>query len=154
MQWPVASPYTLQLIPQVTDIDGLNHVNNGAYIRWCEQAAWQHSDALGLGLDDYQELDRAMAVRRSEYDYLKACYLSDRLTIGTWLAKGRGREGLIRRFEIRRQDDAKCVLRAEWQFACVTLSTGAPKRMPQIFKDVYLGNIQTDLSEKQPTASP
>ena len=66
-------------------IDGLGHTNNTVYIGWCEQAAWEHSTDLGLSLSDYQSLGYAMAVTRAVFDYRKATYEGDILTIDTWL---------------------------------------------------------------------
>ena len=70
MPWDYPDPFTLPLVPQADDIDALNHTNNGAYVRWCEKIGWAHSEKLGLGVADYVRLDRAMAIRRGEYDYL------------------------------------------------------------------------------------
>ncbi|HJW57088.1 MAG TPA: acyl-CoA thioesterase [Burkholderiaceae bacterium] len=82
--WDYAAPYTLSITPTPEDIDGLNHTNNAVYVKWCEQAAWGHSERLGLSLADYRRLDRAMAIRRSQYDYLLATYQGEALTLGTW----------------------------------------------------------------------
>ena len=65
MAWDFSNPFTLPRIPIAEDIDGLNHVNNAAYIRWCEGVAWGHSEALGIAMTDYQQLDRAVAIRRA-----------------------------------------------------------------------------------------
>jgi acyl-CoA thioester hydrolase len=85
MNWDLPQPYTLELAPSAADIDGLDHTNNAVYVRWCEQAGWAHSAALGLSLADYRRLDRAMAIRRSEYDYLLPTAAGEQLLLGTWL---------------------------------------------------------------------
>lgn len=36
MAWDFPNPSTLRRVPVADEIDGLNHVNNGAYVRWCE----------------------------------------------------------------------------------------------------------------------
>ena len=77
MDWDYPQPFTLPVTPQAGDIDGLNHTNNAVYVRWCEQAGWAHSERLGLSLDDYRRLDRAMAIRRGEYDYLLRVAVKD-----------------------------------------------------------------------------
>ena len=48
----------------------LDHVNNTCYVNWCQDIAWRHSESLGLGVADYRELNRAMAIRHGEYDYV------------------------------------------------------------------------------------
>ncbi|GIS01527.1 MAG: hypothetical protein CM15mP103_00780 [Gammaproteobacteria bacterium] len=35
---------------------------NTHYVEWCMEAAWAHTTAVGLGAEDYQRLDRAMAL--------------------------------------------------------------------------------------------
>jgi hypothetical protein len=84
-RWDFPGPHTIACAPGADDIDGLNHTNNGVYVRWCQDAGWSHSAALGLTLLDYQQLDRAMAIRRGEYDYLLATSLGEALTLATWL---------------------------------------------------------------------
>lgn len=81
MTWDFPQPFTLPVSPSVNDIDGLNHTNNAVYVQWCEKIGWAHSEALGLNLTDYQRLDRAMAIRRGEYDYLLPTLLDDKLTL-------------------------------------------------------------------------
>ena len=70
MLWDYPNAFTLPVVPQCNDIDGLQHTNNAVYVQWCEMIGWAHSEALGLSLIDYQRHDRAMAIRRGEYDYL------------------------------------------------------------------------------------
>ena len=137
MTWDYPQPFTLPLNPQPEDIDGLNHTNNGVYVRWCEQIGWAHSEKLGLGLADYQRLDRAMAIRRGEYDYLLPTLLNDRLTLATWLFPGDGKLTLERRFQLVRDGDQATVLRGRWELICIELSSGRAKRMPPEFIGTY-----------------
>ena len=91
MSWDHPNPFTLNVSPQAEDIDGLNHTNNAVYVQWCERIGWAHSEALHLSLADYQRLDRAMAIRRGEYDYLLPSLLGEGLTLATWLFAGDGK---------------------------------------------------------------
>ena len=95
------------------DIDGLNHTNNACYVAWCEQAAWRHSESLGIGLNEFQNMDRAMAIRHAEYDYALSTYLNDELSIETWLEPESAIK-MLRHFEIIRQGDRRIVLTATW----------------------------------------
>ena len=63
--WDHPDPFVLHTQVDPSDIDGLDHTNNTVYVKWCEQAAWAHSGALGLDLDTYRRLDRAMAITRA-----------------------------------------------------------------------------------------
>ena len=137
MPWDHPNPVTLPLVPQAEDIDGLNHTNNGAYVRWCEKIAWAHSEKLGLSVADYNRLDRAMAIRRAEYDYLLPSQLDDRLTIATWLFPGDGKLTLERRFQLIRDRDQATILRGRWELVCIEVSSGRVRRMPPEFIRAY-----------------
>ncbi len=117
-------------------LDGLGHVNNVMYLQWMQDAAWAHSQYLGLDLSAYQRLDAAMVARHHQLTYLSACFLDDQLTLNTWLTKNDG-FNLYRHYEIIRQHDNKKVFEASTHWVCVKMSTGRPVRMPEEFKKAY-----------------
>lgn len=139
MPWDHPKPFTMAVSPEPDDIDGLNHTNNAVYVRWCEKAAWAHSEALGLGLADYRRLDRAMAIRHGAYDYLLPTGAGEPLTLGTWLLAGDGRLSMERHFQLIRERDRATVLRGRWQLVCIALASGRPARLPPEFSQAYLG---------------
>ncbi|MTV42000.1 acyl-CoA thioesterase [Duganella radicis] len=138
MNWDHPQPHILALSPGAADIDGLDHTNNAVYVRWCEQAGWAHSEALGLSLADYRRLDRAMAIRRSEYDYLLPTAAGEPLLLGTWLYSTDGKLNMERRFQLLRASDGATVLRGRWALVCIEISSGRARRMPAEFCDGYL----------------
>jgi acyl-CoA thioester hydrolase len=135
------NPFTLPLAPQASDIDGLNHTNNAVYVRWCEQIGWAHSETLGLALADYQRLDRAMAIRRGEYDYLLPTGLGEELLLATWLFAGDGKVTMERRFQLVRVRDQATVLRGRWDLVCIEMSSGRARRMPEEFIAAYMPQV-------------
>jgi len=136
--WDRPAPFILPVTPQAIDIDGLDHTNNAVYVRWCEEAGWAHSNALGLALADYKRLDRGMAIRRSEFDYIFATNEGEALLLGTWLLPGDSPLAMQRCFQLIRQRDHTTVLRARWHLVCIELSSGRPKRLPPEFSAVYV----------------
>ena len=138
MVWDYPNPFTLLVQPQARDIDGLKHANNAVYVQWCEKIGWAHSESLGLNLADYQRLDRAMAIRRGEYDYLLPTTLHEELTLGTWLLASDGKLTMERRFQLVRNVDQITVLRGRWDLVCIELSSGRARRMPPEFCQIYL----------------
>lgn len=141
MDWDFLQPFIVPVTPHEGDIDGLNHTNNAVYVRWCEQAGWAHSECLGLTLDNYRRLDRAMAIRRGEYDYLLPTLRGEPLRLATWLVGGDGKLSMERRFQLVRDSDGVTVLRGRWDLVCIELSSGRPRRMPPEFLAVYMPAI-------------
>jgi acyl-CoA thioester hydrolase len=136
--WDVNTPFTVRLTPRAGDIDGLKHTNNAVYVQWCEQAAWAHSHQLGLSIEDYVRLDRAMAIRSASYDYLLPTFEGERLTLGTWLQGGDGKLSMRRHFQLLRDSDGATVMRGQWELVCIELDSGKPRRMPPEFIAAYL----------------
>jgi acyl-CoA thioester hydrolase len=122
---------------EAADIDGLEHTNNAVYVKWCERVAWAHSGSLGLDLACYQQLDRAMVITRSEFDYLRASKLGDNIAVATWITDCDQRLTMERHFQVVRLGDGITLLRARMEFACVELSSGKPRRLPAEFLDGY-----------------
>lgn len=119
------------------DIDGLEHTNNTVYVKWCEQVAWSHSVSLGLDLDCYRRLDRAMAITHSEFDYLQASREGDRVVAGTWIVDWDRKLTMQRHFQVIRPADGVTLLRGRMRFACIEVSSGRPRRLPQEFIEGY-----------------
>ena len=137
LPWDYPQPHILYTQVLAGDIDGLNHTNNAVYVDWCQRAAWSHSVALGLDLAQYQALDRAMAITYSEYHYLQASREGDEVAVATWSVDWDRKLTMSRRFQVIRLSDGVTLLRAAMRFACIELSTGRPRRLPQAFIEGY-----------------
>lgn len=138
MEWDYPHPFTLPVTPCAEDIDGLNHTNNAVYVQWCEKVGWAHSEALGLGMADYLRLDRAMAIRKAEYDYVLPSLQDEALTLGTWITASDGKLTMERRFQILRDSDGATILRGRWDLVCIEVGSGKPRRLPPEFCQIYL----------------
>ncbi|MEE4278623.1 MAG: thioesterase family protein [Halieaceae bacterium] len=135
--WDLAQAYVRRSEVTETDVDGLQHTNNTVYVRWCEEAAWEHSVALGLDLDSYHRLDRAMAVVEGRYRYLQASHLGDAIDTATWIIDWDRRLTMTRQFQVRSVKTGATLLRAEVRFACIEISSGKARRLPKEFVDGY-----------------
>ncbi|TDG16055.1 acyl-CoA thioesterase [Seongchinamella unica] len=147
MSWDYPQPYTLDVRVSTENIDGLQHTNNTVYVQWCEQVAWAHSVSLGLDLDAYRKLDRAMAITHSQYHYLQASREGDEITAATWIVNWDRRLTMQRRFQLVRVSDGVTLLRGAMRFACIEISSGRPRRMPPEFLDGY-GEAVLGLEDK------
>lgn len=141
MEWALPDPFVIDIRVADEAIDAYQHVNNSEYLRWIEQVSWAHSEALGLSLERYQALDRAMVVHRHELDYLAPAFAGDELKLATWIVECDGRFRLTRCFQLVRINDAKTLLHARTRFACVALSSGRPKRLPEEYRRIYGGAV-------------
>jgi len=137
IKWDYPEPHWLELSVDESDTDLLGHTNNVTYLRWLEQVAWTHSNALGLDWAEYQRLKRAMVVRRHELDYLAPSFAGDPLVVGTWLTGNDGKLSLWRRYQLVRVNDGVTLLRARTLFVCADLDSGKPRRMPEEFIKGY-----------------
>jgi len=153
MAWDHPQPFTLPVTPRGDDIDGLNHTNNAVYVQWCEKIAWAHSEALGLSLEDYRRLDRAMAIRRGEYDYLLPTVLGEALTLATWLLGSDGKLTMQRHFQLIRDRDQATVLRGRWDLVCIEIGSGRVRRMPPEFCAVYLAALVGRENARTPSST-
>ncbi len=144
MSWQRPAPFVIDIEVLSAHIDGLGHVNNVVYVGWLEDCAWRHSQSLGLGLDEYRRLDRAMAVLRHEIDYLASARLGERLQMGAWIVDSPRGLKMTRRFQLLRPADGVTLLNAQTTFACIELSSGRPRRMPEDFVERY-GRALVDL---------
>lgn len=137
LNWRYASPFVFDWHIDDGVIDHYGHVNNVAYISKIEELAWAHSNALGLTIEQYQAIDRGMAIKRHEVDYLLPCHDQQTIACATWIVACDKRLSLAREFEFICRQRQRVVFAARTEFVCIALSSGAPKRMPDIFKNTY-----------------
>lgn len=135
--WQLPDPHVIEWQITAEHIDHYNHVNNVAYVAQLEKVAWAHSNALGLDIATYQQLDRGMAISKHVIDYHAAALLGDHLLCATWIIHCDSRLKLSRQFQYIRSSDKRTMLTARTDFVCIALSTGKPKRMPSVFAQHY-----------------
>jgi acyl-CoA thioester hydrolase len=136
--WDYATPHvvTVEVVP--SDIDAYNHVNNSVYLAWFDKAAWSHSEALGISIEECTRIRRGMAAHRAEIDYQKAAVLGDQVAVATWIVSTDHRLRVERRFQVRRASNAETLARARTDYVCINLDSGRACRMPESFAKAYL----------------
>ena len=138
IDWDLPSPHVLGIAVADAEIDAYDHVNNAVYVAWCDRAAWEHSAVLGLPIERCLRLDRGMAVIRSVIVYRRPALRGDAVQVATWLLHSESRLRIRRRFQVRRPADGATLMRAEIEYACLTLSSGRPARWPPEFRECYV----------------
>lgn len=135
--WPVASPFIDRRVVVEDDLDAFRHVNNVRYIDWAMQAAWAHSNAVGLTFAAYERLGVGCVVRRHEFDYLAPASLGDDIAVATWFSENDNRVRLTRSFDIRRAPTGETLFKGRTLFVTIDMASGKPARMPKEFIEGY-----------------
>ncbi len=125
--------YTHIVVVSDAEIDDLGHANNVAYVRWVQDAAVAHSEAVGLGYAGYVALGGVFVIRRHEIDYLRSALRGDRLEVRTQISSIQAVQ-CQRRTTITRSGDGVEVARAVTTWVYVDGKSGKPVR---IHDDVY-----------------
>jgi acyl-CoA thioester hydrolase len=136
--WDFRGAHLIEIAVQPGDIDAYGHVNNSVYLTWLDRAAWSHSAALGIPLEQCVSLRRGMAAQRIEIDYLRAALAADLVQVATWIESTDARLRVVRRFQLRRKGDGHTLARARVDYVCINLDSGRATRMPPAFCQGYL----------------
>ena len=135
--WDRPGPHVVALEVAASNIDAYNHVNNSVYLSWFDDAAWSHSAALGISLEECVRIRRGMAAHRTEIDYQKAAVLGDQVAVATWIVSTDSKLRVERRFQVRRAS-GETLARARTDYVCINLDSGRACRMPESFARSYV----------------
>ncbi|MBL3826141.1 MULTISPECIES: acyl-CoA thioesterase [Marinobacter] len=134
--WDLPAPFTIDITVQAEDTDRLGHANNVVYVRWLEDVSWAHIESLGMSWSLHEKTGKAMAITRTEIDYLASANTGDQLVLGTWLTDYDGRFRSARQFQLVRPSDGKTLVRAVSTHACVDMKSQRPARAPKEFAEI------------------
>ena len=130
------------------DLDEQNHVNNVVYVRWVQEIATAHWQALA---SEAMRAELAWVARRHEIDYLAPALLDDELRVHTRVGHA---EGLLfeRHTEIARIADGRILARSRTLWIPVDARTGRPRRVgPEVRA---LVSVPDDAPDPTAGASP
>jgi len=107
------------------DIDEQNHVNNTVYVRWVQDIATAHWQAIAS-----PEAQEAIGwvVLRHEIDYKASVSLGDEVVLRTWVGKAT-RLTFERFTDIRRKRDHQFLSQARTLWCPINTETGRPVRV-------------------------
>ena len=136
-----ASPtFTLELTVEASAIDELGHASNIAYVRWVQDVAKTHSEAVGWDHDRYKTFGAVFVVRRYELDYVGSAMLGDRLRLDTYVESWSAASS-VRKTKILRASDDKVLFHASTVWALVSTTTGRPTRIPAEIREAFSKSI-------------
>jgi acyl-CoA thioester hydrolase len=119
------------------DIDAQGHANNVVYLRWAQEAAVAHSDAIGWTAECYRDAGVTWVVRTHQIRYRSPAGLGDELVVRTWVENMRAATSL-RRYEILRKADGLLLADAGTDWVLVGVNSGAPSRIPPEIRRAFL----------------
>lgn len=137
ISWDRPNPCVLSLKVDQEHTDRLGHTNNVTYLHWMEKISWQHVESIGMGWQVQEQEGKAMAIMRTEVDYLLSSHVDEELLLGTWITESDGRLYSARAFQLVRKSDGKTIMRALSRYACIHLESGRPGRMPKSFVEAH-----------------
>jgi len=120
------------------EMDALGHVNNAIYLHYLEQAAWEHSESLGITLDRYTGLGGVFIMRKLEIDYLHPAVAGDTLEIATWVHAMHGARA-FRKYQITNTRSGQVVARATALWAWIERASGRPRPIPAELISIFAG---------------
>ena len=136
IDWDLPAPFTIEIAVRPEDTDRLGHANNVVYVRWLEDVSWAHIESLGMTWELHEKTGKAMAITRTEIDYLASTNAGDQLVLGPWLTDYDGRFRSARQFQLVRPSDGRTLVRAVSTHACVDLKSQRPARAPKEFAEI------------------
>jgi acyl-CoA thioester hydrolase len=103
-----SAPFELRVRVAAADIDQLGHVSNIVYLRWVQEAAIAHWQAIAPAA---AQSDLFWVVVRHEIDYKRPALPQDEIIVSTWIG-GADRLKFERHTEILRASDRHLLAKA------------------------------------------
>lgn len=128
MTEPGPRSFTATITVRHRDADELGHVNNAVYLTYAVEAAYQHAESAGFGLDYMRALGGYFVVRHSEIDYHRPAKPGEVLLVTTSITEMRGMRA-TRRTEMIDSESGKSVASARMDYVWVD-AKGRPARIP------------------------
>lgn len=141
-KWDHPPAHTYSMTVGSGSIDVLGHANNCEYLKWMEQAAWSHCEAINMDFAQWQKLGFAWVAHHTEIDYLAAAFANDELVIGTWISHNDHKLAITRQYQIIRKSDGKTLVKANNRWVCINLDTQKASRMPEEFKRAFACDLE------------
>ena len=120
------TPFETSVAVMPEDIDEQNHVNNTVYLRWVQEVATAHWQAIA---SSEAQGEIAWVVLRHEIDYKAPAFLDDEIVLRTWVGKAT-RLTFERFTEILRRRDGQLLSKARTLWCPINAQTGRPVRVP------------------------
>ena len=120
-------PFEMPKTATSADIDELGHVNNAVWVRWIQDIAVAHWEAVAPA--EHRDL-YVWVVTRHEIDYLRAVLPGETVVGRTWVGEAPKGARFDRHVEFV-GEDGKPRVRARTTWAILDKASGRPLRVPK-----------------------
>ncbi len=114
----------------------MGHVNNIVYLRWAQEVAIAHWQAVASAED---QAATGWVVRRHEIDYKASALLDEEVIIQTWVGIATGLT-FERHTRIVRAADQELLAQARTLWCPINLQTGRPQRINAALRAQFSGS--------------
>ena len=128
-----STPFEISVSVKAGDIDEQNHVNNTVYLRWVQEVATAHWQAIA---SSEAQNSIGWVVLRHQIDYKAPACLGDDVVLRTWVGKAT-RLTCERFTEIRRSNDGQLLSTARTLWCPINAQTGRPVRVPMDVREQF-----------------
>jgi acyl-CoA thioester hydrolase len=130
---PLPQAFEIVVPVQPADIDRQDHVNNTVYLRWVQDVATAHWEALAPG--EARETI-GWVVLRHEIDYKTPACFGDEVVLRTWV--GQATRVTFERFtKMHRRSDGELLAKARTLWVPLNNATGKPMRVPSEVRALF-----------------
>ena len=124
---PPIYEHCLKIPASAIDVHG--HANNVEFIRWMQDAAVAHSNAVGCTAATTAA--GAIWVARSHHiEYHRAAFLGEKIKVLTWVANFR-RGFSLRKYKFIRESDGALLAKGETDWVFLHVGSGRPRSIPE-----------------------
>lgn len=129
----ILSTFEMKILIEPADIDQLGHVNNVRYVRWVQDAAVAHWRARAPAAEQERLF---WVVLRHEIDYLQPAFLSEELTVRTWVGQAT-RLKFERITEFTRARDGLQIAKARTIWCPIDATTAKPVEVSAEIRSLF-----------------
>ena len=130
---PNPMSHEIRLAVTAADVDGQGHVNNVVYLRWVQDVAVAHWEAVATGA---MRANTVWVVRRHELEYLSPARPGDDVIARTWVGAATAAT-FERHTEILRGADRKVLATARSVWCVLDPASGRPRRMDKGLRERF-----------------
>lgn len=124
---PPSAPFRLTVRAIADDIDMMGHVNNTVYLRWAQDIAVAHWQAVA---SEQAQAETVWVVLRHEIDYKTPALLGDEVILETRVGTAKGIT-FERHTRITRASDQRLLAQARTLWCPISPRTGRPQRISE-----------------------